>query len=372
MKLVFTGDLSCTGRFQDVIISDKEIFSKEILSLLESSDYVICNFEGPSSKLDNLYRTDCDVRSPENSINYFYDRNIRLFNLANNHIFDCGVEGFNETKEKIINKKGVFFGAGRNLEEASKIEFLSDKKIKISLIGICHEEGLIANENHPGIFCDIYETEIKNKIQEAKDSSDWVIVNYHGGEEYTRYPMPSRRAKLKLYLDFGADIVVAHHPHVVQGYEQIGEKLIFYSLGNFIFDIPQHRDKMFINEGALLELSFTKNKVTSKFVPIKIDVNYGKITKSNGSLNGALSDFSNYIEKKKKECFRVVCLDEPLRRLKSNSVKVLFKTYPMLILIGNLLKFKRLMIGNNYRPVFFGACIYFIKKIFNKNIQSSD
>ena len=372
MKLVFTGDLSCTGKFQDVIISDKEIFSKEILSFLDSTDYVICNFEGPATKLENLYRTDCDVRSPENSINYFYDRNIRLFNLANNHIFDCGLEGFNETKEKIINKKGFFFGAGENLEEASKIQYLFDKKTKVSLIGICHKEGLIANQKHPGIFCDIYETEIKNKIQEAKRSSDWVIVNYHGGEEYTRYPMPSRRAKLKSYLEFGADVVVAHHPHVVQGFEQIGKKFIFYSLGNFIFDIPQHREKMFINDGVLLELHFTKNKVTSNFVPIKIDINNQKITKSNYVSNVALSDFSNYIANWQKECFRLVCLDEPLSSVKLKSAKVLFKTYPILILLGNLLKFKRLMIGKNYRPVFFGACMYFIKTIFNKNIHSAD
>ena len=372
MKLIFTGDLSCTGKFRDAIISDKEVFSKEVLSFLDESDYVICNFEGPATKLDNFFRTDCDVRSPENSIDYFYDRNIRVFNLANNHIFDCGFEGFNETKEKIFNKKGVFFGAGKNLEEASKIQYLTNKNTKISLIGICHQEGLVANKNSPGIFCDINEIEIKNKIQEAKNNSDWVVVNYHGGEEYTRYPMPKRRSKLKSYLKFGADVIVAHHPHVVQGFEEIGGKFIFYSLGNFIFDIPQHREKRFINESVLLDLYFTKNKVFSNFFPIKIDIDNQNITKNIHSFNEKKYDFSNYLVNWQEECFRVVCLDDPLSRLKSKSVRALFKRYPILILLGNLLKFKRFIIGENYRPVFFGALMYLIKTFLNNRVRSYD
>ena len=64
---------------------------------------------------------------------------------------------------------------------------------------------------------------------------------YHGGDEFFHVPMPYIRKQLKGYLDWGCDIVVAHHPHVVQGYEMLGKKAIFYSLGNFIFDTDYQR-----------------------------------------------------------------------------------------------------------------------------------
>ena len=110
---------------------------------------------------------------------------------------------------------------------------------------------MIASKNTEGVFCDIYEDHIRSKIIKAKTKCDWLILNYHGGEEYTRYPMPKKRSKLKKYLNYGVDVIIGHHPHVVQGIEKIDNKFIFYSLGNFIFDIKQQRDKKYINDSVL-------------------------------------------------------------------------------------------------------------------------
>ena len=225
IKLLFTGDLSCTGNFKTSVENNREIFSDQLLSLFKDYGHIICNFEGAATNLKNIYRSDCDVRSPDKSIEYFQKRNILVYNLANNHVFDCGYDGFKNTKDKILKGGGIYFGAGKNIEEASRVAYISKDDITIGLIGVCHKEGLIASKNTEGVFCDIYEDHIKSKIIKAKTKCDWLILNYHGGEEYTRYPMPQKRSKLKKYLNYGVDVIIGHHPHVVQGIEKINNKL---------------------------------------------------------------------------------------------------------------------------------------------------
>jgi len=367
MKLVFTGDLSCTGIFRESILLGQEIFSESILSFIKSADSVICNFEGAATDLPNLYRTDLDVRSPKKTIQYFTERNIFIYNLANNHIFDCGEDGFVDTRNKILSEKGIYFGAGQDIKEASNPQYLIKDDVKIALIGICHEEGLIAKEKEPGIFCDKSDMIIKKKINEAKKNSNWVILNYHGGEEYTRYPMPKRRQKLFKYLEYGVDVIVAHHSHVVQGYEKISNKYIFYSLGNFIFDIKQHRNRKFVDKSVLLRLKFTKDKITHSFTPILIGLNQSKISLDSSIKNeyDKLSDFTSYNNMWEKECYRVVCVDDTLDRLPNEKIRRFFKQFPIFILLGNLLKIKRLIKGDNFRPVLFGAFRYHFKIILS-------
>ncbi len=365
IKLLFTGDLSCTGKFKTSVEDNREIFSDRLLSLFKEYNHIICNFEGAATNLKNIYRSDCDVRSPEKSIKYFYERNILVYNLANNHVFDCGYEGFKNTRDKILEVGGKYFGAGKNIEEASRVEFISEGDLTIGLVGVCHKEGLIATKNTEGVFCDIYENHIKSKIIEAKTKCDWVILNYHGGEEYTRYPMPKKRNKFKKYLNYGADVIIGHHPHVVQGVEKINNKFIFHSLGNFIFDIKQQRNKKYINNSVLLDLRFTKSKITYFNIPIKIDVSNEKIFIQN-EYKGfiGLSNFSDYKRRWQQECFRVVCIDESLKSLKFDWIKKIFKRFPLLIIIGNFVKIKRLTYGHNYRPVLYGACLFYLKTIF--------
>ena len=366
MKIIFTGDLSCSGIFSDRVRLNQEIFDKKLLNKINSVHNVVCNLEGPATTAPNLYRSDYNVRSPENTIKYFTQRNISVFNLAKNHIFDCGEIGFKDTTRKILKYNKGYFGAGNDINEASQPIYLEGEKIRISLIGICHKEGLIASKIKPGIFCDEYDNTIKKTINNAKKNSDWVIVNYHGGEEYTRYPMPSRRKKLFKYLDYGANIIIAHHPHVFQGFEKVNKKLIFYSLGNFVFDIPQHRNKKYTDKSALLKLKFTRNKISFSFIPINIDVKNASIS-LNYSFSKeikSLSNFSQYNYNWEKECFRLVCKDDELSRFKNSRLRYFIKKSPLLIIIGNALKIKRILKGKNYRPVLFGALVYYVKNIF--------
>jgi poly-gamma-glutamate synthesis protein (capsule biosynthesis protein) len=92
----------------------------------------------------------------------------------------------------------------------------------------------------------------------------------HGGEEFTAIPSPYTRDRYHAYLEMGADVVVSHHPHVPMNYELVGDKAIFYSLGNFIFDTNYQRVHLYTDVGVLLKLIFTEEKVDFEAIGIRI------------------------------------------------------------------------------------------------------
>src|SRR5690606_26373205 len=73
-------------------------------------------------------------------------------------------------------------------------------------------------------------------IQKAKENADYVILIVHGGHEYNNIPSPETVKRYRFFVDAGANIVIGHHPHHYSGYEKYKNGLVFYSLGNFLFD----------------------------------------------------------------------------------------------------------------------------------------
>ena len=91
-------------------------------------------------------------------------------------------------------------------------------------------------------------------------------------------PMPYLRRRYKRYLQYGADIVVGHHPHVVQNYETFGEKVVFYSLGNFIFDTDFQRVQKYTDRGILLKLRFDEDAYSWEYLPVQIHRDRAAVT----------------------------------------------------------------------------------------------
>ena len=108
-------------------------------------------------------------------------------------------------------------------------------------------------------------------IKEIKEKARWCVIVSHGGEEFTSLPTPYTRDRYLRYLEMGADVIIGHHPHVPMNYETVGHKMIFYSLGNFIFDTPYQRAQFNTELGLLVRLDFTKDSFSFKPMGIKID-----------------------------------------------------------------------------------------------------
>ena len=111
---------------------------------------------------------------------------------------------------------------------------------------------------------------IRQVIAEIKKTCRWCVVVAHAGEEFTALPSPYTRERYHKYLEMGADVVVAHHPHVPMNYETVGGKYIFYSLGNFIFDTDYQRAQFNTERGLLIRLDFTETEVSFKPFGLRI------------------------------------------------------------------------------------------------------
>lgn len=310
IMLTFVGDTTVTGRFKPSIEANKEIFSEEILQAFSNSDCVIANLEGPLT--DSIAHLKCDglVVGPSGSLKYFADRGIRVYNLANNHIFDNGKIGFDDTLTEIVQNRCGHFGAGNNISQASKPYIVEKGDIKVAIFGITHKEGLVAKENAPGVFCHTELQILKKEIQQYKALGYIILVCYHGGEEFTLVPAPSRRKLLKTFIDIGGDLVVSNHAHVVQGVDTYKGKYIFNSIGNFVFDIVEYRHVPFVSDSILLHITIRKEReIDYKILPIKVDFDTPilYIDKSDKIQKriAAFSDIKNYYLNWCKEASRV-------------------------------------------------------------------
>jgi len=155
------------------------------------------------------------------------------FSLANNHIFDSGLDGYNET---ILNleQNGIFsFGSGLNINEAYKAASVEIDQTRISFIGCSYRP--LADNNKAGV-ADAYNPILLEKIKEAKNNTDVVIVMPHTGIEFLDYPIPRDQSLFRNIIDAGADLVVGGHPHCVQVKENYNNSWIYYSIGDLVFD----------------------------------------------------------------------------------------------------------------------------------------
>ena len=167
---------------------------------------------------------------------------------------------------------------------------------------------MAAADQH-GLFADTDPRQLRAAIRTAKERADWVVLNYHGGEEYTTLPMPSRRRRLLEYASWGADLVVGHHSHTTQGHELLGNAQLFYSLGNFVFDLEDHHLRQFTDVSALLSVTFGKHRCDAELIPIRIDHRRGMVVPGEPAFSDHLrriSNFSDYKRLWREDAYRVV------------------------------------------------------------------
>ncbi len=272
-SLVFTGDIGF-DRYMYKKWDDPELISGEILDFLNSADHVIANVEGPvaaaeqntvSSGVQQLLHTIDPA-----AVKVLKSMNADIWNICNNHIMDAGEYGIESTL-KIAAENGVkTIGAGMNINEARKPVIL-DEAGGIGLFGVGYQRACRkADENKAGCYSWSDLEEIEKTIKDIKKTCRWCVVVAHAGEEFTPLPSPYTRERYHKYLEMGADIVISHHPHVPMNYETVGDKIIFYSLGNFIFDTDYQRSQYNTDIGVIVKLNFTENEFTYEPMGLKI------------------------------------------------------------------------------------------------------
>lgn len=274
IKLVFTGDIGF-DRYMDGKWEDEELISREVLDFLHSGDHVIANVEGPLVSQERNTATQGTVQlmhtMDPNATRVLRKMKADIWNLCNNHMMDAGEEGVAATLREAKKCQAETIGAGMNIDEARKPLFLEDAG-GIGIFAVGYRRGCKpADENKAGCYLWNEMDMIRETITDIKSRCKWCIMVVHGGEEFTALPTCYTRERYLEYLNMGADVIIGHHPHVPMNYETVGDKVIFYSLGNFIFDTDYQRAQFNTDLGILVGLTLTKDSLAYEQFGIRID-----------------------------------------------------------------------------------------------------
>lgn len=290
MKIVFTGDINFRERIDLTYEKSLETIS-EIKPYFDKADFVIPNLECPLAKKEKhspIKKAGPNLICDPSNICFLKALNTTAVTLANNHIGDYGDGALEETLELLKENNIGYAGAGKNIDEAYNAFYIEKDSIKIAIISVCENEFGIATKNSPGSAG--YNTKILyNKIKSEKELSDYVIVVFHGGNEFNPLPSPDTQNRYRMLCDMGADAVIAGHTHCPQGYEIYNGKTIIYSMGNFLFKSSTERHETDSwHYGYITILDTSKSGILFETVPYKFNTNATKITVFEGDEKKAM------------------------------------------------------------------------------------
>ncbi len=275
ITMIFVGDI-ILDRGIEYMIQQHNDWKWPFLKVadeLRKADILFANLESVISdkgtKVGSIYSLRAEPEAIEGLIFAGFD----VLSLANNHAFDYTVEALKDTFGRLkiagidfigadLNESGAFFPIIKQIKE-TKIAFLAYTNLGSS--------SWRAGSNNPGIaWIDTSDfQEIQENIINTKQDSDILIVSLHAGIEYETEPNQFQKDFSKMAIEAGANLVIGHHPHVIQPYEKYKDGWIFYSLGNFVFDQDFSEETM---KGQIVKVVI-ENKKIKQVIPIHVRIN---------------------------------------------------------------------------------------------------
>ncbi|MBI5152826.1 CapA family protein [Candidatus Peregrinibacteria bacterium] len=227
---------------------------EKIEKLLSGNDLTLANLEGSFTdfKPKALNPNNTTFTFDPALIPTLKELGFNIFNLANNHSLNFGETGFTQSKKYLGENSIDYFGEPMNKEKISIIKNIRGTKI-----------GFIGYNGFDGANFD----NVLNEIKKLKPENDFVVVFTHWGIEYqTNFSKTQQKLGHEI-IDAGADIIIGTHPHVVQPAEKYKDKMIFYSLGNFLFDQTFSKKTQ---EGLAVGIIFDKPDIKYYLFPTEI------------------------------------------------------------------------------------------------------
>ncbi len=254
--LLFVGDIML-GRYVETLSAKS---GDDLYSFTEIKDYLkryvtIANLEGPIPLIHKPTPINgMSFSFPPYTSRILKEGGIMAVSLANNHMFDRGRSGYEETKKALDASGMIHFGGYAPTEDDYFKTALSDTEVLV--YGIT----MIATG-----WNEAQALEVTRKLRSEHPDS-YVVVFIHWGDEYKTQNI-YQRAFAHSLVDIGVDAIIGSHPHVVQGIEIYQGKPIFYSLGNFIFDQYQQAS---LEEGIMVRMDEKNNEYIFDIIPIHL------------------------------------------------------------------------------------------------------
>ncbi|MBI5533153.1 MAG: CapA family protein [Deltaproteobacteria bacterium] len=199
-------------------------------------------FSGPPSGADSLKRSGFDVVS-----------------LANNHAWDYGKKGFFETLDN-LDRVGIrYVGAGRDRKQAYGATIVEHGGVRLAVLAVTDiwNQGVLRTHKAAEFVAGPDKATLVESVRalRADPTLDAIAVSHHGGCEFLDHPLPRTRELAHAAIDAGADVIIGHHPHVVQGIEWYRDRPILYSLGNLVMRLKDGRPRDGTGYLARIELA---------------------------------------------------------------------------------------------------------------------
>ena len=237
-------------------VGDFNYFFENVKSIFEADDLTIVNFEGTLT--DSTIREDKQFafKADKSYAEILTDGFVEAANLANNHSKDYGEKSYTDTIDALDEAGITNFGYDR-------VAIKKVKGVKVGLVGTyVLADGLGVKDS------------MEKNIQDLKDEGAKVIIaSFHWGEEKAEYPNDVQVELAHSAIDAGADLVLGHHPHVLQGIDQYKGKNIVYSLGNFCFGgnmYPSDMDTMIFQQTFTLKGGKLQEDNVTNIIPCSI------------------------------------------------------------------------------------------------------
>lgn len=238
MTLLMFGDVNLGRQLgQDLLKGMVDYPFERIGPFLRSADCVFANLESPITDQNG------ETESPESNYifcappiaaNVLRKGGVSIVSTANNHAFDYSVQGIRETIQAL--EREHIQHVGTSADSVGRIPPVVFKHNGIAIGFLAYTQFINAAGSWKGRIAVFDSVGARRDIRRLKRKSDFVVVSFHGGKEYVDTPDEKTKRQLESLVHAGADIVIAHHPHVPQGIDVIDNRLVFYSLGNFIFN----------------------------------------------------------------------------------------------------------------------------------------
>ncbi|RLA92897.1 MAG: hypothetical protein DRG83_21785, partial [Deltaproteobacteria bacterium] len=267
-----------------------------VSSLLKQEQIVFGNLECPiSSRGVPVPFVQSNFRADPIAVKGLVRAGFKVLSLANNHIYDYGPEAVYDTLKYLRDNGIAAVGVGRSFEEAREPAVIYISGVKIAFLAYTSAYNVV-DSKHEYVAAPINLEWIRQDIQRVKQQADFCIVSLHFGYENVEYPIPECRHQARAIVDFGADLVLGHHPHVIQGMEVYKKGFIAYSLGDFVFDNLTDRRR----QSLILKASFGREGIQKiELLPIWINDQYQPEVAPKELANSILAkvkELSQYLE----------------------------------------------------------------------------
>ncbi len=243
---------------------------QDVMPVLKQADLVAGNLESPiSTRGTAVENKKFTLRAGPAAALALKSAGIRVVSLANNHAMDFGPLALQDTLAALDENAILYTGAGMDLEDARApaIMKIKGKTLAFLSYSLTFPLEFFASAGQPGTAPG-YADFVKADIEKVRPAADLVVVSFHWGAELLTAAKDYQIELGRHAIDWGADLVLGHHPHVLQELEVYKGRLIAYSLGNFVFGSESNRT----NVSMILLLTFRGNTL-AKVEAVPIDVN---------------------------------------------------------------------------------------------------